>query len=111
MCGPVRPRGADDMKKPIAAAAEATYKEMKEEFKNETPQKQLETAIWRLGRNFTNLKVMCGSLQIFLDDMDTALSEKEEHELWAIEALLKQHLDHLEGYIDGASKYFEEVRK
>jgi hypothetical protein len=99
------------MKKPIVAAAEATYKEMKEEFKDQTLQRQLDLAIHSLRRNFTNLKVMYGSLRIFLDDMDTMLSEKEEHELWAIEDLLEQHLNHLGGFIDGGSKYLDEISK
>jgi division protein CdvB (Snf7/Vps24/ESCRT-III family) len=95
----------------IAVAAETTYREMKEELKNQTPQRQLDLAIHRLHRYFTNIKVMNVSLQNFLDNMGTTLSENEEQELWAIESLLEQQLDRLEGFIDGASKYWDEIRK
>jgi hypothetical protein len=111
MSRPVRPRGADGMKKPIAAAAEATYREMKKEFKNQTRQGELDIVIQSLRRNFTNIKVMYDSLETFLNNMDTMLSEKEEYQLWAIEALLEQQLNHLESYIDGASRFLDEVQK
>jgi len=47
-----------------AAAGRNDLQELKEEFKNETPQRQLDLAIHSLRRNFTNIKVMYGPYNI-----------------------------------------------